>query len=1022
MKFRKPYSVGGMSLLGLAMSMGIAQAQAQNTSAQGEELEEIIVTGFRQSLQNSTEAKRDAVGFTDTIFAEDIGKFPDTNIAESFNRIPGVTINREITGEGLNIAIRGLGTNFTRVLLNNAPVAIASTGRTDAQSTNREVDLDLFPTELFSQLTVSKSPSAGMLEGGAAGTVNMRSARPFDNEGAHFTYSAQAIDYSNADDLGGRASMVMSNTWENFGVLVGLAGVHSNVKTTGFETIGWTNPNITASQCGDGNTCNTTGGGNWTIPGAVPVGAGNGLTEGAVIDRDFLLANNPGLTLEQIDNALLPRLGRPMEESGTKDRYNAVVSLEFRPSEDLNFYLDSMYGKKENDLERIDMNWVVRNGAVIPLNLSVDREDCSDGCVVTSGTFANAAAFLEYRPHIEDVEFWGTNPGMMWQITESLKLDVAANYTKSEFRRESPTLLVQTNAPMTVNYTNDGSVPVIDSTLDLNNPANFGWVGGRLNIQNEERETETQGVRFDLTLGDPDLNLKFGGAYDEVSREIVPYDNSGAWQSAVCGNNPNVYLPGPNQQASCRGEVLPGAAPAGYPAYAGYGSNYSAGFPAFEYLGSVVPNNELANYLRPGPGFITADWDAFARDTNYDFYSQNAPDAGGSNTGAGWGTIEEVTTGLYSEVNGNTDVGESRLRYNVGVRWVKTEQEVGSRISLLDPRNSGLDQSANGPDQGGLYPNVVEYDYQDEEYENWLPSANAALNVTDNVVLRVGVSRTMTRPNPNTMRPGLSFTSPSADTGNLGNPDLDPFLSDNIDLGIEYYTGAEGYFGVAAFRKGIEGFTVNQPQTVPFSSLAVYGVTYNTLSQTQQVAIDSRGGPNVANVVLNQQVNAPGRLTVNGLEFNWVQPLDFLLGGIGLEGFGFTANYTIIDQKGEGAAPAVATGVAPETYNATVYYENHGVSARISTTFAQGAQQTGPGGQNGIPLAELFGNDYEQWDFASSFDFTEMFGAAEWMPQLTIDVINLFDEEQRSYHQFANAVQSVYEPGRSVIVGLRGRF
>ena len=143
---------------------------------------------------SSTDAKRESVGFTDSIFAEDIGKFPDTNLAESFNRIPGITITREISGEGLNIAIRGLGTNFTRVLLNDAPVAVASTGRTDAQNTNREVDLDMFPTELFSQLTVHKSSDAHTLEGGAAGTVNMRMARPFDQEGGRLAYSIQGID------------------------------------------------------------------------------------------------------------------------------------------------------------------------------------------------------------------------------------------------------------------------------------------------------------------------------------------------------------------------------------------------------------------------------------------------------------------------------------------------------------------------------------------------------------------------------------------------------------------------------------------------------------------------------------------------------------------------------------------------------------------------------------------------------------------------------------------------------------
>src|SRR6478752_723190 len=140
--------VGSTCVLATLPNTAGAQ-QAPPANQGGAPLEEVVVTGIRASLQSSTEAKKESTGFVDSIFAEDIGKFPDTNIAESFNRIPGITISRDITGEGTNIAIRGLGTNFTRVLLNNAPVAVASTGRTDSQNTNREVDLDLFPTELF---------------------------------------------------------------------------------------------------------------------------------------------------------------------------------------------------------------------------------------------------------------------------------------------------------------------------------------------------------------------------------------------------------------------------------------------------------------------------------------------------------------------------------------------------------------------------------------------------------------------------------------------------------------------------------------------------------------------------------------------------------------------------------------------------------------------------------------------------------------------------------------------------------
>ena len=106
----------------------------------------VKVTGYRGSLLASARDKKEAVGFQDTISSEDMGKFPDKNIAESLARIPGVQISRDVTGEGMNVQIRGLGSSFTKVLLNNAQIAVASYGPIDGASTNREIDLDLLPT------------------------------------------------------------------------------------------------------------------------------------------------------------------------------------------------------------------------------------------------------------------------------------------------------------------------------------------------------------------------------------------------------------------------------------------------------------------------------------------------------------------------------------------------------------------------------------------------------------------------------------------------------------------------------------------------------------------------------------------------------------------------------------------------------------------------------------------------------------------------------------------------------------
>jgi TonB-dependent receptor len=988
--------------------------------------EDVLVTGYRASLQSQTNAKRASIGFTDTIFAEDIGKFPDTNIAESVNRIPGVTISREVTGEGSNVAIRGLGTNFTRVLLNGAPVAIASV-RFDAQSTNREVDLDLLPTELFTQLTVSKSPTAGQVEGGAAGTVNLRTARPFDNPKPYISYGLQGSKVSTSDKWGYRGHVLASATFGDFGVLVGAAKVRNEFRVDGYETIGWTNPNLNAAQRPTG--ANPTGGGNFSIPATVPANAGNGLVAGTVIDQAFLLARNPGATIDQIDNGLIPRLSRPRTEVGYRDRTNFIGSAEWRPSDAFHFYIDGMYGQRDTEFTRTSLNWVGRNGAAIPLNTTYDRTDCATGCVVTSGTFANAQFFLEYRPYKDTQDYWGVNPGAEFVINEWISGDVQANYTKSTFRRESPTVLVITppSSGITANYVNDGTIPVVTTNIDLNNPANFGWAGGgRVNLNGEERETETKGIRGSLLFGNKDrFSVRVGAAYDDTKRRITPFDNTNPWQNLICGNNPSVTLPAPNTSTTpCTGLNQPGATPpAGFPTFPGYGTNFTAGGSPITYAGSVIPTAAVPGYLLPGDnGFITVDWEKFKSATNYDALLAQAAETGAGSSGANGGLIQEKVTGTFVEANGVIDIGESTLRLNGGVRYVRTEQIVGGRVSVPDPRNT-LANGTQIPD-GGRYPNIITFPTTTTRYSEFLPSVNVAFDLSRKAVARASFSKTLTRPDPNALLPGASFVQPSADVGTVGNNALDPYISTNIDLGFEYYTGGEGVIAVAAFRKSITGFTVNGLRTVPFSFLEPFGITVDSLTAAQRDALASRanGGPlSSVPIVIQQQVNADGKLKVNGLEFQITQPLDFLTGFIGVTGFGVQGNLTLIDQKGEGqGAPAVAIGVAPTTYTLTGYYEGNGLSARLTYTFNEGSQGSGLN-QNGIPAAAIFGRDYSQLDFSGNVDLGKIFGNT-YLPTLVVNVINITKEAQSSYFQFENATFNSYNPGRSVLVGIRGRF
>ena len=273
----------------------------------------------------------------------------------------------------------------------------------------------------------------------------------------------------------------------------------------------------------------------------------------------------------------------------------------------------SQYGRRTNKFERRALNWQVRNGAVIPLNTAYDRTDCVAGCVVTKGTYANSQFFLEYRPYNDWVDFYGINPGVEFRVNQWIKGEVQGNYTKSRFHRESPTVLVITppNNGTTVDYDNTaGGVPSVTSNVDLNDPANFGWYSGaRVNLNGEDRETSTKGLRGSLTFGDEThFSAKIGGAYDDTRRRITPFDNTAEWSNYICGNGINVTLPSPNTSTTpCTGLNQPGTvAPAGFPAYAGYGTNYTAGGAPITYTGSAVPNTAIASFLKPGSnGYIT---------------------------------------------------------------------------------------------------------------------------------------------------------------------------------------------------------------------------------------------------------------------------------------------------------------------------------------------------------------------------------------------------------------------------------
>jgi TonB-dependent receptor len=933
------------------------QADAAAAAPQDSDVADIVVTGIRGSLQSATNAKKDAVAFGDSIFAEDIGKLPATNLAETLNRMPGVRLNRDVNGEGTQVAIRGLGPSFSKVLLNGSQIAVASDGNTNGTGGgNREVDLDFFPSELFTRLDLAKSSTASTIEGGIAGTVNLRNARPFDKPGTHVTVVAQG-QYTDANDkISPRGAIVASHTTDTFGILVGVAGVKTKTRIDGFETVGWTDGNLGVGDAG---------GNNFSWASVVPRNAGHGLVAGQPVD----VVATSGLTRDQLSTALLPRLGRNSLTTGDRSRISALASVEWRPSDALHFAIDGIWAKSKRDYDKVNMNWQVRNsgpgtspqatGGMIPIDLTVD-----DNGVVTSGTFANSSFFLEASKFIQTTKFWNVNPSVTWQPSDLLKVVANVNYSKSTFFREQPTWAFQTTpqSGVDVYYDNSGGdYPSITTNLDLNDPNNGSWQWYRQNVQLVRRKTETQGAHLDVTYGDEYLNLKIGGAYDRAKRIVRAYDNSAAYQQSVCGTN-------------CEG--LTGSIPNSQV------SQYLTGFPVSNF-------GHLASGSIGYTAFVVPDFQKIIDATNYNQYRDSAPETRGAVTGGATGDVDEKVWGAYFEVNGKTTLFGRDLNVNAGMRYAHTDQLVV------------------GPSQVGT--SIVDI-RAESSYENFLPSLNVTWDVADNVKLRFSAARTMTRPEAGSILPGVTFTDPSGIIASAGNPDLQPYTSDNFDIGGEFYTGGIGYVGVAGFQKTIQGFTATIQQQATFGSL---NIPFDSLISTQQNAMRDRAsalGVSVENlpITVNRPVNLSS-LKIQGVEATWVQPLDFAV-----KGLGFSANGTYLKQSS--SSGLVATGVPKWSYNLQGFYEDHGVSISVNYVWNdKSVAANGP--QNN--RAEGLGNDARgQLDLSAGYQLPFMNKAF----RITLDVLNITNEPLRQTFGYDNAPYYVYYPGRQVLAGIRANF
>ncbi|MDQ8755183.1 TonB-dependent receptor [Sphingosinicella sp. LHD-64] len=959
--------------------------------------EDIVITGYRRSLEDAIGAKRRNTNFTDSIFAEDIGKFPDLNLAESLQRLPGIQIERDAAGEGTRVNVRGLGSQFTVLSMNGAQLQTASDNSVGFINDGRGSSLDIFPTELFRSLTISKTPLASQIEGGIAGNVELAPIRPFDNRGFQISVQAQGSYQDVSEQISPRVGAFVSNTWETgigeIGLLIGAAYAEREYRSDTFNTVGFTTfalgNRCPAGQVGcnslnfDGAPGNPTVGygGGASIPTTVPVGTGFGLVDGAPLvpcGPGSTPGGTSGLSCEQLSYTLIPRLGRAEVVVGKRTRTSGLVTAQWAPVPEVVFNLDTIYAETANDFNQNDLMLTVRStGNNVPIDFEVNEDN-----ILTSGTFANAQLLSENRPYSTRADFFYTSFGMNYEVSDLLRVRAVLTYNKSKQRQSANTILLRT--PLGRGYavdfeqTGDSLTPIFTPNFDVNDPG-LGWIWDTLRVQPNRRWVEQKDVQVHLQYGDEDFMVSAGAQVTRFERTIETWDVSACATNAVNG------FCGPT---STQPSAFPGAL-------------------------ASIPNSQLGNYMVRWPygqlftnspfnvgfngGWAIPDYDAIADVINIDYFENEIDPVTRLNT-LNPRQLNETTAAVYLQLDGQTQLAGRPVRFNLGIRGIRTDQFVSGIVT--------------DPTVGRTISRF------DNDYFELLPSFNASIDVLDNVVFRVAAGRTMTRPNPGDLAPAFNL-SLGGEELTLGNPELEPYFSNQLDLGLEWYMTPRSVIAVNFWMKQVTGFTSIFRTQQRFGEL---GINFDNLLQITRDGLTVRGDgdPNAAIVTVAQRQNTDEVITLRGFEVTLVQPLDFILPGLGIN-----ANYTRIDQESEGAPEvagnrlnpgAAVVGLSPNTYNVTVYFERDWISARMSYNYRDpfvsflGPQNNVEG--DGVSIKG------EYLDASISFPIPGIDNI-----RVSLQAQNLLNEIQLQQLDGDSLLPyGAYAPGRTFVFGLTGRF
>jgi TonB-dependent receptor len=587
-----------------------AAAQDAGAAEGAETIEEVVVTGFRAALNKALEAKQEQVGSIDMIVAEDIADFPDANLAESLQRVPGVVITRD-AGEGRQISVRGLGPQFTRVRINGLE-AMSANGSTDASGgTNRtrSFDFNTFASELFNNITVRKTSSAEVEEGSLGATVDLRTGRPFDYDGLAIAGSVQAGYNDLTEDSDPRAAFLVSNTFADgkFGALLSVAYTDRKLQDDGSSTVRW-QPNT---------------------------GIG-------VLDPAYPIATAGKPTLAQIRTAFVPRIPRFDRYAHDQQRLGVTAALQFAPSDATSINLDTLYAKFDAKRDEIFLETPVfsAGGANTADVNAVDAEieTHSDGTSsLVYGVFNDVDIRSEARHDELSTKFTQVTLEGKHTFSDAFNLRALVGFAEANHDNPVQTTLLWDALNIdgySYDYRQNSRLPLITfGTTDVTNPATWTLTNIRLRPQSTINSYQTASLDFEWSASDA-FKLKFGPQWKNYIFKSTEARRSNGTTTNVEGSMPVV------------------APISSYSVLTNFGNGLS------------LPAGSATTWLTPD---LIAAVDALDLD-NATLYRMGIEPVLANNN-----EVEEDDIGAYVQGDFTYELGAHTLRGNVGVRYVKTD-------------------------------------------------------------------------------------------------------------------------------------------------------------------------------------------------------------------------------------------------------------------------------------------------------------------------------------------------------------